>query len=561
MSSPVLWGPGNIATNLESGIQFSGSAGPSVQTGILNPSVTALTAVAGSLYLNSATSVIYKKNDNGLTTNWLVLAVSTNIFAPTVQTFISGSGTYVTPGNVSYIRVRMVGGGGGGAGSGTGGSAGVAGTGGTTTLGTSLLSAGGGYGAVYYSSNSAQASGSITAPALGTVFFGGVASSGLYQTANAPGMSGASSAFGGAGGGGAPGISTGLAASINTGSGGGGASTSGTVASTGAGGNAGAYIDAIIASPSASYSYSVGASGLAGAAGTSGSSGGAGGSGYIEVTEYYVAPSQAVTAVNDDVGAIVTSASSTAPGGTLLADGTAVSRATYPALFAKIGTTFGVGDGSTTFNIPNLQGVFLRGAGSQTISGIVSSATLGATQGDQMQGHVHVETVANNFAAYDQSGGGSQHSIGDGFAGNLGSGFLKTQGPISDGTNGTPRTGTETRPANVGVQYFIRYSPSTGLGTIAGGGISRSIQSVSTNTTAPAVVSTDYVYFVSGTTTLTLPTAVGTTNKYTIKNTGVATVTLATTSAQTIDGSSTASLPTANTSLDLISDGANWRIV
>jgi len=94
-----------------------------------------------------------------------------------------------------------------------------------------------------------------------------------------------------------------------------------------------------------------------------------------------------------------------------------------------------------------------------------------------------------------------------------------------------------------------------------GSGITRSVNSISSPATAGSTASTDYVYFVSGTTTLTLPTAVSNTNKYTVKNTGSNTVTIATTSAQTIDGSSTASLPVPNTSLDLISDGSNWRIV
>jgi hypothetical protein len=56
---------------------------------------------------------------------------------------------------------------------------------------------------------------------------------------------------------------------------------------SGFGGGAGGYIDAIIYSPSATYSYAIGAAGTAGAAGTSGTDGGAGGSGYIIVTEYY----------------------------------------------------------------------------------------------------------------------------------------------------------------------------------------------------------------------------------------------------------------------------------
>jgi hypothetical protein len=96
----------------------------------------------------------------------------------------------------------------------------------------------------------------------------------------------------------------------------------------------------------------------------------------------------------------------------------------------------------------------------------------------------------------------------------------------------------------------------------AGTGLTRSVNVISANTNAGAAAITDYVYLVSGTTTLTLPTAVGNTNLYTVKNTGVATVSIATTSAQTIDGSaSPITLPVANTSLDLISDNANWRIV
>jgi microcystin-dependent protein len=49
-------------------------------------------------------------------------------------------------------------------------------------------------------------------------------------------------------------------------------------------------------------------------------------------------------------------AGSTAPTGWLLCDGTAVSRTTYSDLFAITSTTYGVGDGSTTFNLPNLKG-------------------------------------------------------------------------------------------------------------------------------------------------------------------------------------------------------------
>ena len=95
---------------------------------------------------------------------------------------------------------------------------------------------------------------------------------------------------------------------------------------------------------------------------------------------------------------------------------------------------------------------------------------------------------------------------------------------------------------------------------LSGARITRVVSSISSPTTLGAAASTDYVALVSGTTTVTLPTAVGNTNLYRIKNSGVATVTIATTSAQTIDGSATASLPVPNTSLSIISDGSNWRI-
>ena len=92
-------------------------------------------------------------------------------------------------------------------------------------------------------------------------------------------------------------------------------------------------------------------------------------------------------------------------------------------------------------------------------------------------------------------------------------------------------------------------------------GNATTISSVSINTTAGSAAYTDYVYLVSGTTTITMPTAVGNTARYTIKNVGVATVTVGTSLGETIDGSLTAPLPVQYTSLDLVSDGTNWNII
>lgn len=144
-------------------------------------------------------------------------------------------------------------------------------------------------------------------------------------------------------------------------------------------------------------------------------------------------------------------AAASAPSGWLICDGSAVSRTTYAALFAAIGTTYGSGDGSTTFNVPNAQGVFLRGAGSQTISAITYSGTRGTTQGDQVQGHWHNFTFFPNAG----SGAGSNVSYID-INGNPNSSSTTVKNLISDGTNGTPRTGSQTHPANISVNYIIK---------------------------------------------------------------------------------------------------------
>ena len=70
----------------------------------------------------------------------------------------------------------------------------------------------------------------------------------------------------------------------------------------------------------------------------------------------------AVSSVKVPAGTVIYYAGTTAPDGYSIADGTALSRTTHTELFAAIGTTYGVGDGSTTFNKPNLCGEFIRGA-------------------------------------------------------------------------------------------------------------------------------------------------------------------------------------------------------
>ena len=209
---------------------------------------------------------------------------------PTVQTFStasgsSGTGTYTTPNNVTYIRVRQVGGGGGGSGSGTAAGT-AASSGGTTTFGTSslLFTAGGSQGVF----GSPSAFGGTVTLASCAIGFAAVGSQGPGGGNGAiAGGNGGPSPFGGAGGGGLD-TNGGGNAAANSGSGGGGGG--GIAAGTcGGGGASGGYIDAIITSPSATYAYAIGAAGGGGGAGTGAgaAAGGNGGSGFIVVEEHY----------------------------------------------------------------------------------------------------------------------------------------------------------------------------------------------------------------------------------------------------------------------------------
>ena len=82
-------------------------------------------------------------------------------------------------------------------------------------------------------------------------------------------------------------------------------------------------------------------------------------------------------------GAVMYFAMQAAPLGWLKADGSAVSRTQYPALFAAIGTTFGAGNGKTTFNLPDLRGEFVRGWDGGR--GIDPGRAFGSAQGDAIR--------------------------------------------------------------------------------------------------------------------------------------------------------------------------------
>ena len=141
-------------------------------------------------------------------------------------------------------------------------------------------------------------------------------------------------------------------------------------------------------------------------------------------------------------GSVFTMATTTVPSGYLECDGSAVSRTTYADLFAAIGTTWGSGNGSSTFNVPDLRGEFVRGWDNGR--GIDTGRTFASSQSHQLQEHSHTITAI-------------EQNVGD------------PPNPItikhirSGGTTGTTQTsgstgnfGAETRPRNIAMMYVIK---------------------------------------------------------------------------------------------------------
>ena len=135
-------------------------------------------------------------------------------------------------------------------------------------------------------------------------------------------------------------------------------------------------------------------------------------------------------------GAMMAWASDVIPANWLLCDGTAVSRSTYASLFAIIGTTYGSGDGSTTFNLPNLKGRTIVGKdGAQTefdVLGETGGAKTHTLTQAEMPSHTHTQDAhAHTFSGTTSTAGNHSHTTyGVGGFNSSGAGYLALQ---SDG--------------------------------------------------------------------------------------------------------------------------------
>jgi microcystin-dependent protein len=176
-------------------------------------------------------------------------------------------------------------------------------------------------------------------------------------------------------------------------------------------------------------------------------------------------------------GTVMAYAGSTVPTGWLECNGDDISRTTYANLFSAIGTAWGYGDQSTTFNLPDMRGVFLRGHNNNKTSASddydpnASSRTAlnpGGNTGD------NVGTYQSDlFASHNHGGGNHSHNTSNfskrGYPD--GSGDRTTSyyfmhssrgtdyklGTTSSGTIISTQGGDETRPVNVAVKYIIKY--------------------------------------------------------------------------------------------------------
>jgi len=145
-------------------------------------------------------------------------------------------------------------------------------------------------------------------------------------------------------------------------------------------------------------------------------------------------------------GSIIMWPKPTAPDGYLICNGAAVSRTTYAGLFAVLSDDYGNGNGSTTFNLPDMRGQFVRGLNAG--SGVDPDAASRTDRGDGTTGDAVGTKQVDAFKSHTHKRGTSQGvSGGAGFGTNT-----AVPGTIDTGDTG----GNETRPTNIAMVYCIK---------------------------------------------------------------------------------------------------------
>jgi len=160
-------------------------------------------------------------------------------------------------------------------------------------------------------------------------------------------------------------------------------------------------------------------------------------------------------------GQVAFFAMDTAPTGWLKANGAAISRTTYSALFDAIGITFGAGDGSTTFELPDLRGEFPRGWDDGR--GVDSGRGFGTAQLDQMQKIIGDSSGGRNAVRRDPSDprtGALTKSSNTTFRvsqENLDGQFVAFDSSLSPNARTSDTTDGETRSRNVALLACIKF--------------------------------------------------------------------------------------------------------
>ena len=177
-----------------------------------------------------------------------------------------------------------------------------------------------------------------------------------------------------------------------------------------------------------------------------------------------------ISAVQDHtVGTIVTFPYSAIPADYLECNGAAVSRTTYAALFAKIGTTYGAGDGSTTFNLPDLRGEFIRGWDNGR--GVDPSRLIGSNQMHSFASHNHGvnDPGHSHQLAYEVPLNilDTDRGVGNGSFWSLDNPAIPNTHVSTTNISIQNTGGSETRPRNVAMVYAIKANESILLPTNA----------------------------------------------------------------------------------------------